>query len=126
MMESYKDCNNFFDTAYKDRVISLELLFKRKYKEIVASQKLSNYRIDRITKIEFDQLITMNIFKLNNIITNNWKFMNYEDFITRSYQNNILEAEYDYILKKNAIPVLNSSLFFIIDFFGEEYYNTLL
>ena len=47
------------------------------------------------------------------ITSNNWKFMNYEDFITRSYQNNILEAEYDYILKKNAIPVLNSSLFFI-------------
>lgn len=125
MMESYKDCDDFFDEQYQNREVSLKTLFSRKYKQQVSQRILSNCRIDRINQENFNKLIFMNIFKLNKITTNNWRKMTYNNFVKRSEQCNILEAEYTYINNREAVAVLNTTVFFILDYFGKKLYNSL-
>ena len=48
MMESYRDCDAFFDEGYKDRTVALDLLSK--YKEQVGKRKLSKVHTDKIDK----------------------------------------------------------------------------
>jgi hypothetical protein len=67
----------------------------------------------------------MNIFKLNKITTNNWRKMTYNNFVKRSEQCNILESEYAYINNREAVAVLNTTVFFILDYFGKKFYNSL-
>ena len=54
MMESYKDCDDFFDEQYQNREVSLKTLFSHKYKQQVSQRILSNCRIDRIKKISIN------------------------------------------------------------------------
>ena len=125
MMESYRDCDDFFDEQYKNREVSLDVLFQRKYKEQVGQRRLANRRIDKINRESFDKLICMNIFKLNKITTKHWRKMLYDNFVEQSDQRNMLEAEYAYICEKEAVAVLNTTFFFMIDFFGRKFYNSL-
>lgn len=125
MMESYRDCDDFFDEQYKNREVFLDVLFQRKYKEQVGPRRLANRRIDKINRESFDKLTCMNIFKLNKITTKHWRKMLYDNFIEKSNQRNVLEAEYAYICEREAVAVLNTTFFFMIDFFGRKFYNSL-
>ena len=125
MMESYRDCDDFFDEQYKNREVSLDVLFRRKYKEQVGQRWLANRRIDKINRESFDKLTCMNIFKLNEITTKHWRKMLYDNFIEKSNQRNVLEAEYAYICEREAVAVLNTTFFFMIDFWGRKFYNSL-
>ena len=126
MMESYRDCDAFFDEEYKDRMVALDVLFAGKYKEQVGKRKLSNIRATRICKNDFDQLIRMNVFKLNRISTENWMQMDYDDFLVYSEQQSILRAEQNFMAKENAIAVLNTLLFFTLDYYGRNFYTTMM
>ena len=126
MMESYRDCDAFFDEGYKDRMVALDVLFAGKYKEQVGKRKLSNVRTEKIGKEDFDQLIRMNVFKLNRISTENWMRMKYDDFIVHSDQQSILSAEQNFMAKENAIAILNTLLFFTLDYYGRDFYNTMM
>ena len=124
MMESYRDCDAFFDEGYKDRTVALDLLSK--YKEQVGKRKLSKVHTDKIDKEDFDQLIRMNVFKLNRISTENWMPMSYDDFLLYSEQQSILSAEQNFMAKEKAIAVLNTLLFFTLDYYGRNFYTTMM
>ena len=126
MMESYRDCDAFFDEGYQDRMVALDVLFDGKYKEQVGKRKLSKVHTDKIDKEDFDQLIRMNVFKLNRISTENWMQMDYDDFLVYSEQQSILRAEQNFMAKENAIAVLNTLLFFTLDYYGRSFYNTMM
>lgn len=126
MMESYRDCDAFFDEGYKNRMVTLDILFAGKYKNQVGKRKLSNIQANKICKKDFDQLIRMNVFKLNSILTEKWLQMGYDDFLVHSNQQSILSAEQNFMAKKNAIAVLNTLLFFTLDYYGRDFYNTMM
>ena len=69
MMEAYRDCDDFFDDGYRDRLVSLDILFGRTpakgYKSLVASRRLANVRSRQISEAQFNRLTCMNVFKLN-------------------------------------------------------------
>jgi hypothetical protein len=66
MMESYKDADNFFENDFQERVVAISDLSN--YKAIVSKRKLSNKRVDCITKEDFSRLTKMNLYKLNKIV----------------------------------------------------------
>lgn len=126
MMESYRDCDAFFDEKYKDRTVTLDTLFAGKYKNQVGKRILSNVRTEKITRPDFDLLIRMNVFKLNWIESRNWNGMSYENFRDFSRQEQILKAEQVFSTTENALAVLNTLLFFPLDYFGRNLYNEII
>ena len=127
MMESYRDCDDFFDNNYRDRLVSLDVLFGRLpekgYKALVASRSHSNIHRDQISKQQFNQLTCMNVFKLNWMKNRIWGKPQYDDFLVLSHQDAILHLEYNYCHELGAVAVLNTLLFFIIDYKGQDFYN---
>ena len=128
MMESYRDCDNFFDEGYRDRLVSLDILFGRTpakgYKSLVASRKLANIRNRHISQEQFNRLTCMNVFKLNWMKHHLWQKPNYDEFLKISRQENILELEHYSCRSLNAVAVLNTLLFFIIDYKGRDFYDS--
>ena len=126
MSESWRDCDDFFDEKYKDRFVSLDTLFqKHGYKKAIASRCLASFHINKISREDFNKLICMNVCKLNMLIEGCWEKMKYEQFLQFSEQQRILEAEYCCIKERGCISVLNTALFFAIDFWGEDFYKKL-
>lgn len=127
MMESYRDCDDYFDITYRERIVSLDTLFKndggKGYKELVSRRKKSNIDGMDIKETEFNRLICMNVFKLNYLSTTQWRKMDYDDFRKYSGQTVILEKERGVISAYHAVSVLNTSLFFAIDYKGREFYD---
>ncbi len=118
MMESYRDCDDFFDGTYKDRVVDISQLGQ--YKQLVSFKKLGSYRIDKLNCQQYEHLIKMNLYKLNYICNGKWEAIKYEDYLTVSASSSVLAKESEFVLKSNFISVLNSSLFFSVDFFGNQ------
>lgn len=53
------------------------------------------------------------------------KNINYESYLENISQNNIFKKQYEKFLKeKNKVLVLGSFPFFLIEYFGEEFYNS--
>jgi hypothetical protein len=127
MMESYRDCDDFFDASYRDRLVSLDILFggtpSKGYKSLVASRRLANVRNQHISQEQFNRLTCMNVFKLNWMKNHLWQKPNYDDFLKIAQQESILELEHDSCRSLNAVAVLNTLLFFIIDYKGQVLYE---
>ncbi len=127
MMESYRDCDDFFDASYRDRLVSLDILFGKTpakgYKSLVAPRKLANVRNQHISQEQFNRLTCMNVFKVNWMKHHLWQKPNYNDFLEIAQQERILELEHDSCRSLNAVAVLNTLLFFIIDYMGRGFYE---
>lgn len=125
MMESYRDCNDFFDDHYEDNMISIKEIVG--YKRIVADRKLCRIHLDKYTRENFKLLILQNVFKLNKIINGKWIKPSFKDFTIISTMATILKKEKIYIENEKVMPVLNTSLFVLIDFFGNKngFYDSL-
>ena len=127
MMESYRDCDDFFDDGYRDRLVSLDVLFGRTpargYKALVAARKLANVRSRQISGAQFNRLTCMNVFKLNWMKNHTWSKPQYDEFLSQSHQNAILELEYASCRNLKVVAVLNTLLFFIIDYKGRGFYE---
>ena len=65
----------------------------------------------------------MNVFKLNWMKNNIWGKPQYDDFMEQSSQETILELEYAFCRDLKAVAVLNTLLFFIIDYKGRVFYE---
>lgn len=116
MIESYKDCNDFFDKNYETEVIAIDKIVD--FKEIVGKKKLSNIRVDKYNKDNVENLIIQNIFKMNSICKLKWEMPDYNDYIDET--NNVLNAEKRMVLNTKQISVLNTSLFLVVDYFGDK------
>ena len=66
----------------------------------------------------------MNVFKLNWMKNHAWDKPQYDDFLAQSRQDVILELEYTSCHNLEAVAVLNTLLFFIIDYKGREFYES--
>lgn len=126
MMESYRDCDNFFDENYQSTMVALPAILS--YKKDVGKRKLSCVRIDSYTEKQFSSLVLQNIFKLNTIITGVWNKPSYEEYLLQSNTKRILLAEQAIAKRLEALSVINTSLFIISDYFGNRdgFYDKLI
>ena len=127
MMESYRDCDDFFDNGYRDRFVNIEDLFKNRggggYKAKVNERKLSNLKTNDISKDKFNHLICMNIFKLNFLSSEQWNKPSYSVFRSQAEQSQILEVQKNFFKSKHTVSVLNTLLFFPVEYLGEQLYE---
>ncbi len=126
MLESYKDCNCIFDPEYKDNVINISQL--PKYKNLVSQKRLAGKRICDYTKEDFSALSKMNIYKLNYINNHKWEGLSYIDYLTISTSQNIFNTEKSLVSESKEIAVLNTSLFLIVDYYGNRngFYDNII
>ena len=123
MFESLKDADACFEDDYANRYVLLEQL--NDYKKIVGTKKLSNKRIDTYNREDINNLIKMNLFKLNYLVTGCWCAMDYPKYIVNSIGVSIHSVETNEVNSNKRLAVLNTSLFLILDYFGDrnEFYT---
>lgn len=118
MMESYRDCDDFFDENYKSTMVSLPAILS--YKKDVGKRKLSRVRVDSYTEKQFSLLVLQNIYKLNVILTDTWSKLSYEEYLIQSSAKRILLAEQDIAKRSKMLSVINTSIFILSDYFGNR------
>ncbi len=125
MMESYRDCDHFFEDKYSETTVAINELSL--YKSRVAHRDICRIHINEYTKENFTLLILQNIYKLNKIYSNNWNKLNYEEYMQYSDTCKILSKQHDMIKTTGLISVINTSLFLITDYYGNEenFYDSL-
>ena len=118
MMESYRDCDTFFEDDYALAKVSIEELSM--YKNRVAKKKLSGIHVDKYTKEQFSSLILQNLYKLNIIHHKIWGKPDYDTYLKCSDSERMLSEEKNLIVKEKFLLVINTSLFMITDFYGNR------
>ena len=118
MVESFRDCDDFFDMSYAHARVDICSLTR--YKEMVGRRQLARFHVKDFTVENFYGLIGMNILKLNKIIRGVFEPMRYELFLADNVQEVIAEKEADNIEKHGSIAVLNTLLFLPLDYFGNQ------
>ena len=124
MVESYRDCHSPFEKEYAEKVILVEQ--SSEYKTIVGnrgnSRNLGNY-----TRDDFRDLICMNLYKLSYIFYHRWEKPRYEQYVNTMNQFALFKKEQESVLKERFINVINSLMFFPVDYLGDAhgYYRNL-
>ena len=116
MVESFRDCDDFFDMSYAGAVVEVDSL--RSYKNHVASRRLVRFHVKDYTKGNICSLIRMNVFKLNKILRGRFEACPYGDFLSNNDQRKIAKKESDLIWQDSVVSVLNTLLFFPVEYFG--------
>lgn len=118
MMESFRDCNYFFDESYRDNQLSIDDL--RRYKSIASQKRLSGIDIDTYSEGNFTDLTRMNVFKLNTMMTAIWGAPAYQQYLKMSEAKSILDIQIEKIGAERKIDVLNTALFILLDYYGNR------
>lgn len=126
MMESYKDCDDFFDDSYVYNDVCIGDVHQ--YKRIVGRRKLSSVNIRKYTKENFSNLTKMNVYKLNKILKNRWEGIPYKEYLILSEPSQILSYQKQRVETMKKISVLNTSLFIALDYYGNRngFYDEVL
>ena len=119
MVESFKDCDFFFDPSYANNQVGIHDLTH--YKKIVSKRLLSRIRMDQFTQKNWLSLILQNVYKLNRIETGIWDKPTYSAYTIESQLPSVIKTEKSIIDGNNSLAVLNMSLFIILDYFGNRY-----
>lgn len=118
MMESYRDCNCFFDINFQNNYISIEDL--KNYKSLASSKRLASIHISNYQLSDVNQLLKMNIYQLSKLFYNCWDKIEIKVFEKLSEQSGILGKEKELIIANSKVLTLNTSLFFIVDYYGNR------
>lgn len=117
MMESYRDCGDFFDDAYRDKYVSVSDFAR--YKQIVGERGIQK-NVGRYEARDFSDLIRMNLCKANFLCNGTWGKPNYEEYCNSLTQLDIVNGQIACVREKNETAVLNTALFFLADYFGNR------
>lgn len=126
MMESFKDCDSFEDDDYISRMVCLSDI--KQYKKIVGNRKMANKRVDGYSKSDFLLLTRQNVKKLGYVCQVADAPLDYETYLKEAEQLNVLQHEIEFVKSLKKIAVLNTSVFFALDYYGNKdgfYDNTI-
>ena len=123
MVESYRDCDDFFDPAFRDNFVALADLTT--YKAIVGLRKHASLNLSKYDEPAFRSLMRMNIHKITSLTTNNWSMPTYLDYLTLSTSASIFHAQQQHITSSAALGVLNTTILLPLDYYGEPYFASI-
>ena len=125
MMESFRHCDSFFDPKYEKAEVGIETLSS--YKREMNKKKLCREHVNKFERHHFASLIVQNLFKLNKIFEGKWDMPSYSNYLTYSKTEELLAKESSLIEWERKISVINSSLFLVTDYYGNEkgFYDNL-
>ncbi len=122
MVEAFRDCTDFFDNGYKDRVVELDELTG--YKEIVGKRGIST-NISRWNYDDYLKLIDMNLYKANYLVNRRWIRPSYNEYIESIGQINIMNSEKDSVIIDRQVSVLCCMYLVIVDYIGKRLWNMM-
>lgn len=125
MMESFRDADDFFDRPYETREAPLSSLAY--YKREIAKRKLCRIHVDQFAKRDFERLILQNLYKWNRICHQTWDKPDYKNYTSDPSFLTLLERQKGHAETKEALHVISTSLFLILDYFGNRdgFYDSL-
>lgn len=124
MMESFRYCNSFNDNNYLSTYISISDI--KSFKQLASQKNLSGLSIDKYNKMNFIDLICLNIRKTNILMNgDNENFPTYEIYQNISKAELIAENQLALSKTSKKLSIINTSLFIIPDYFGNKnnFYN---
>ena len=126
MVESFRDCDDFFDPSYETASVSIDEIAT--YKQLVASRKLCRLHMKDFSQVQFESLSRMNVFKLAATNGLGFQGIDYSSFLEVSTPAAIASVETGISLRTGLMPVLNTSLFLPLDYFGNKngYYDRVV
>ena len=126
MMESYRDCEDFFDEDYRNAQVCIDDIGQ--YKAITGQKKLANVRVDKFSRENFSDLLRMNIYKLNSVLGSRWENLPYMEYRILSEQKKIVIYQEELTARTRNITVLNTTLFLLADYYGnrDRFYDAIM
>ena len=121
MVESYRDCDDFFDPTFRDNFVAIADL--NSYKAIVGRRKHASLNLSKYDESAFRSLMRMNIHKIASLATNVWSMPSYLDYLTLSTSAAIFHAQQQRIAATSTLGVLNTTILLPLDYYGEPYYT---
>lgn len=118
MFESFRYCNSIFDEDYKEEYIGISDI--RYFKELAGKKKMVRKHIENYLKEDFLSLSKMNIYKLSRLFSGNWESLDYLLYQKYSGASGILRIQKEQIDSLGRIAVLNTSLFMLVDYYGNR------
>ena len=120
MMESYRYCDSFYDEAYLSAIIPISMM--KDFKKYASQKRLSGYDISTYTKNNFEDLIRMNVHKLKTVSDMECdETPSYQQYQTISVGAKIADNQSEMVLHDQKLSVINTSLFMILDYFGNKH-----
>lgn len=125
MMESYRYLNNFSDKEYLNSEISINEMAS--FKSFASQKGLSGIDIKKYTKNNFINLIQLNVEKLA-IISDEVGIPTYDKYQQLSSSDKIVAIQYNLANELQKLNVLNTSLFIILDYYGnrDNFYDSIM
>ncbi len=119
MMESYRYCDKFDDDNYLSATISIAQMGN--FKRLASQMNLSGIKPSEYKRTDFSNLIRMNIKRLQLIATENLNSnLPYYLYKAISEAASIASNQYASAEEKQELHVINTSLFIILDYFGNR------
>lgn len=126
MMESYRYCDDFYDSNYLSALVSVDEI--RNFKQLASKMKQSGIPLEKYERNNFTNLIYMNVKKLKLLSSESIRaFPSYDEYQKISESKMIAENQYEKVKTEQQLYVLNTSLFIVLDYFGNKngFYDTL-
>ncbi|HRR77467.1 MAG TPA: hypothetical protein P5191_11740 [Ruminococcus sp.] len=127
MMESYRDANSFYDKQFIYNTIALDDI--PNYKEIASSKHLAGFTIQDYTKKNYTDLMRMHVNKLAFMSGHEeLKGVPYTKYLSFSPGEKIAAIQKNSIMKDSVLHILNTSLFFLLDYYGNRdgFYDSII
>lgn len=126
MMESFRYCNTFDDDQYLSATIPIAMFGK--FKSLDSQMKLSGIAVTEYKKEDFVKLMQMNIERLKNLSKDCPGTLSYQTYQNISAAQEIATKQYDMVLDKQELWVLNTCLFLILNYFGNRngFYDSII
>ena len=118
MLESFKHFKHLPDLYFNNYVVKLEDCIN--YKEYVSKISCINH-FGLINEEQLKIIVAQNLKKYN--IISNSDINDYNDYLANFSQLNLLNVQLESINNNNELYVLNSSVFWGIDYYGENLFN---
>jgi hypothetical protein len=123
MVESYKDHSKFDEDDYclRDCAVCNGHNYKRQVNLRGYQKRLKDYK-----KEDFNGICRLNLIKTSRLSDGRQGLLDYEKYGLFAQQEKILSAVKEYIESKDTIPILNTSIFFLTDYFGKTFFNEIM
>lgn len=126
MLESYRTCDSTFDENYRKEYVKLEDI--KSFKSYAGDKKMVRKHLKDFNQNDFALLTKQNVYKLNWMSSRVWDKMPYDLYRAKSTQSNILAEQEKLIDGNRLVAVLNTSLFLILDYYGNRngFYDSVM
>ena len=118
MMESFRDCSDFWDDTYAENTVKIEEIGD--YKRIAGQKRLASRHLSSYSQDRFSSLSKMNVYKLNMLNSGCWNELSYEQYLDLSQGSAILARQQEMTSTERKVYVINTSLFLMLDYFGNR------